>query len=344
VLDELARGLSGLGHRVELFTVGDSTCPVTRRHRYRHPVEPMGNVAFELAHTLTAYEALVDVDVIHDHTLAGPLLTGSHRDGVPVVVTHHGPFTPDMRRIFAEAARHAVVVAISHAQARAAGSVPIAGVIYHGIDTAEYLAGPGDGGYLLFLGRMCADKGVHHAVRVAHRAGRRLVLVCKMREPEEHEYFQRHVRPLLGRHDELIIEAGLPERIDLLRHAEALLNPICWSEPFGLVMAEALACGTPVLAFPNGAAPEIVQPGRTGFLCDNEDAMRAAVARVPEIDRGACRIAAVRHFSLERMARDHERLYLSVVANVRGRGRAPRRVDVARQPTMSAPVPASTAG
>lgn len=309
VVDNLARGLADLGHDVLLFTVGESTSPVPRLHRYPTAVEPIGDVAHELAHTLSAYQALAGVDVIHDHTLAGPLLSISDTGGPPVAVTHHGPFTPDMRAIFGEAARYAATVAISHAQARTAGEVPITAVIHHGIDTARYTPGPGDGGYLLFLGRMCADKGVHHAVRVAHRAGRRLVMVAKMREPAEHDYFHREVRPLLGSRDELLIEAGPSERLDLLRHAEALLNPIGWPEPFGLVMAEALACGTPVLAFPNGAAPEIVDHGHTGYLCADEDQMLAALDRVPAIDRAHCRAAAEDRFSLQRMARDHERLY-----------------------------------
>jgi glycosyltransferase involved in cell wall biosynthesis len=319
VLDNLARGLAVLGHQVVLFTVGESTCPVTRLHRYPAAVEPMGLVSTELAHTLAAYEALTDVDVIHDHTLAGPLLGLAHAGGTPVVTTHHGPFTADMRRIFAEAARHAAMVAISEHQARAADGIPVAAVIHHGVDTSVHTLGPGDGGYLLFLGRMCADKGVHLAIRVAHRARRRLILVCKMREPAEYEYFHRQVRPLLGSLDELIIEAGRPERLELLRHAEALLNPLCWPEPFGLVMAEALACGTPVLAFPSGAAPEIVEQGRTGFLCAGEDAMVDALHRVPDLDRAHCRAAAESRFSLQRMARDHERLYRRLTTAPPGR-------------------------
>ena len=360
VVDNLARGLTAAGHEVTLFTVGDSTCPVDRLHRYPGAVAPMGAVAYELAHALSAYEALSDVDVIHDNTLAGPLLARAHRAGPPLAVTHHGPFDEDMRHLFAEAARHAAVVAISYSQARRAGGIPVAAVIHHGVDTDAYRPGPGDGGYLLFLGRMCADKGVHHAVRVAHRAGRRLVLVTKMREPAEEEYFHREIRPLLGPLDEVIIEAGAPERMHLLRHAEALINPICWPEPFGLVMAEALASGTPVLAFPNGAAPEIVEHGRTGFLCADEDAMVAALPGVPALDRADCRLAAEQRFGLQRMAHDHERLYRRLVAtrerqpvrSARGLGqpqpiyRSPRLPDsgAIRRPGSSSPSGPTTRG
>ncbi len=107
-------------------------------------------------------------------------------------------------------------------------------------------------------------------------------------------------------------------RIDLLRHADALLNPITWREPFGLVMAEALSCGTPVLAFPNGAAPEIIDPGRTGYLCRDEGEMISAIDRVAEIDRSVCRDVAVQRFSLQRMARDHDRLYRRVLERESG--------------------------
>jgi glycosyltransferase involved in cell wall biosynthesis len=242
-----------------------------------------------------------------------------------------------MQHIFRAAARHAAVVAISAHQARTAHGVPITAVIHHGVDIDTYRPGPGDGGYLLFLGRMCPDKGVHHAVRVAHRARRRLVMACKMREPEEINYFQREIRPLLGPRDELIIEPGQPERLDLLRHAEALLNPICWPEPFGLVMPEALACGTPVLAYPNGAAPEIVEHGRTGYLCPDEDAMLTALRRVPTLDRAHCRTAAERHFSLQRMSRDHERLYRRLITAVVDR-EPTRPVKTARSNAATVPV------
>jgi glycosyltransferase involved in cell wall biosynthesis len=314
VLDCLARGLAEMGHDVRLFTVGESTCPVSTSFLYPTAVEPMGNVAAELAHVLSAYDALASVDVIHDHTLAGPLVTATNAGRPPVAVTHHGPFTPDMRRVFAAISRRAATVAISNAQARAAGVVPIESVIHHGIDLARYVRGPGDGGYVLFLGRMTPDKGVHRAARVARRAGRPLVLATKMRVPEEHAYFEREVRPLLGPSAELFIEPGLTQRIDLLQHAEALLNPICWPEPFGLVMPEALACGTPVLAFPKGAAPEIVQHGRTGYLCTDEDEMLGALNRSCEIDRVDCSTAAQQRFSMTRMAAEYDRLYRKLAA------------------------------
>jgi glycosyltransferase involved in cell wall biosynthesis len=314
VLDNLARGLEALGHDVRLFTVGQSTCPVPSEYLYQEPAEPIGEAVPEAAHVLAAYEALDDVDLIHDHTVLGPLLAG--RAGLrrpPVITTNHGPFTSRTRPIFAEISRHASVVAISHSQARSADGIPITAVIHNGVDLDLHRAGKGDGGYLMFIGRMSPDKGVHHAVRIARRAGRRLVLATKIREPGERAYFDKEVRPLLSDADDVPAEMPLAPRLELLRGATALLNPIVWREPFGLVMAEALASATPVLAFPNGAAPEIIDPGRTGYLCQDEEEMISAVDRVADIERDECRRAAERRFSMLRMARDHEQLYRRVL-------------------------------
>lgn len=327
VVDNIARGVAALGHEVTLFTVGESTCPVTRKHLYPTAVAPMGTSVEEAAHVLAAYEALTDVDVIHDHTILGPLL-GTLRapDRPPVVSTHHGVFTPENRRIFAQIAEHASVTAISRSQAAMAVGVPITAVVHHGIDLDLYRPGPGDGGHLIFLGRMSPDKGVERAVRLAHAARRRLVLVTKIREAAEQAYFDRVVDPLLDEDDELLVEPPIDVRLDVLGHASALLNPIDWPEPFGLVMIEALAMGTPVVVFPSGAAPEIVDDGLTGFVCRDEDDMLAALGRVSEIDRAACRAAAEQRFSLQRMAADYAELYEGVIAaGPRPQRRAPNR-------------------
>ena len=151
-------------------------------------------------------------------------------------------------------------------------------------DLELYKAGSGGGGYLMFVGRMSPDKGVP-AVRVAKNAGKQLVLATKRREDNHIAYFESEVKPRLDLGDEMPAEIPQDRRIELLRRADAMLNPITWREPFGLVMAEALACATPVLAFPNGAAPEIIEPGRTGFLCRDEGEMIRAIDRVGEIDR-----------------------------------------------------------
>jgi glycosyltransferase involved in cell wall biosynthesis len=185
----------------------------------------------------------------------------------------------------------------------------------------------------MFIGRMSPDKGVHNAIRVAKKAGQRLILSTKMRERNEIEYFRAEVEPLLDPDEETPTEITLERRIELLRGADAVLNPINWQEPFGLVMAEALACATPVLAFPNGAAPEIIDPGRTGYLCPDEGEMISAVDRVAELDRAQCRAAAETRFSLQRMARDHDRLYRRILDR---EASFVRRIPAAGRPLLSA--------
>lgn len=313
VVDDLARALMRLGHDVRLFTVGESTCPVSRAWYFEKTVDAIGTTVPESAHVLAAYHELADVDVIHDHTILGPLVAGRLPDLPPIVATNHGPYTAQARLIYEETAKTASIVAISHSQRASAPEIPVAAVIHHGVDLVRLTYGDGDGDYVLFVGRMSPDKGVHRAIRVARRAGRRLLVISKMRDQEERAYYEQEVRPLLGDDVELLDEMSATERVAVLGSATAVLNPICWPEPFGLVTAEALACGTPVLAFPNGAAPEIIDDGETGFLCTDESDMVNALSRVGSIDRRACRAAAEQRFDMARMASDHERLYEKVV-------------------------------
>jgi glycosyltransferase involved in cell wall biosynthesis len=318
VIDNLARGLADRGHAVTVYTVGTSTVPVERRFHFADAVEPMGASIPEAAHVLSAHDALVDVDVDHDHTVLGPLLPAPSgrggRPAPPLVTTNHGIFTDTSRLLFGRAAARASVVAISADQARRAAPVPIARVIHHGVDTDAYRPGPGGGDHLVFIGRMSPEKGVDRAVRIARAAGRPLQVFSKMRDRCEVDYYETHVRPLLAADERPLVEVGFEERVRSLQTAAGLLNPIGWPEPFGLVMAESLAVGTPVIACPLGAAPEIVTHGRTGFLCATEDAAVRAVARLPEIDRGVCRREAEERFSIARMAADHEELYAALVA------------------------------
>ncbi len=308
VIDDLVRSLVDLGHQVKLFTIGESTCPVPKAWLHERGQVPMGACLPELAHVIAGYAALADVDVVHDHTLLGPLVS-ARSEGPPVVVTNHGPFNDQSRSVFAEIARSADVVCISESQRAAAPDVPVAAVVPHGIDLDRYSYGPGGGDYLLFVGRMSPDKGLHVAIEVARKAGRRLVVLCKMWEDDEQAYFTDVVEPMLGDDVELLPEQTPEARVRLVQSAPALLNPIDWPEPFGLVMAESLACGTPVLAFPQGAAAEILEHGRTGFLCEDVEHMVEAVAGIGRLDRQDCRRAAEERFDRHRMASDYVDVY-----------------------------------
>lgn len=330
VVDQLARGLTRAGCEVVLFTTGDSTCPVERRWLYPRALGTVADISAEADHVAVAYRELADMDVIHDHTLSGPEWAGAHRE-VPVVTTAHGEFTPELRKHYAGVAAAGVsVVAISHSQRRTAPEVPVAAVIHHGIDPASFPVGQGTGGYVMFLGRMNPDKGAHRAIAIARTAGKQIILAAKMWEPAERRYFTECVEPLLGPDAIYVGEVGGVRKLDLLANAEALLNPIRWTEPFGLVMIEALACGTPVLTFAEGAAPEIVEHGRSGFLCDGEDDMAAAVALVPGLDRAECRARVEACFSTKRMVADHLTLHRRLL----GSGSQPRRRTV-RTPTRA---------
>lgn len=317
VVDELARGLTVAGHVVDLFTTGDSTSPVRRHWLHPAAVGTTGALVDELGHVQAAYEALAGCDVIHDHTVLGPLWAVAERVATPVVATNHSDFTPQLRTLYRTVARRAAVVAISHHQRATAPDVPVATVIHHGIDVDDIPVGRGDGGYVLFLGRMHADKGVHRAIAVARAAGRTLLIAAKIWEPVEQRYFTECVQPILGADARYLGQVGGREKLELLGAAEALVNPIRWPEPFGLVMIEALAAGTPILTFAEGSAPEIVDHAVTGFLCTDEADMVARLASVDGIDRAACRRAAEERFSTQRMVQDHVALYRRVIRKSR---------------------------
>lgn len=318
VVDALALGLAAAGHEVVLFATGDSTCPVPTLYSYPRALGTTASAEAELYHVEQAYAAFDGkVDVIHDHTLVGPLHRASHPGPTPIVTTVHGPFTAEMTRHYELIGQHAAIVAISSAQAASAPTVKVAAVIHHGVDLTHLPLGDGGGGYVAFLGRMNPDKGPHRAIAAARRAGVPVRLAAKMWEPAERRFFAEEVEPLLGGDATYVGELGQDRKADFLGRAVALLNPIRWPEPFGLVMVEALACGTPVLAFAEGAAPEIVRPGVNGFICADEGEMAEAIVRSRDLDRGTCRAEAVARFGVGRMVADYVDLYHRLIREAR---------------------------
>ena len=311
VLDTLCRGLRAAGHDVLLHASGDSTCPVERSWTCPQAVgtEHIDQVT-ELRHVIDAYEAALDwgAEIIHDHTLTGPFYA-HHGDDVAVVTTNHGPFDRELAPLFRALAPRVPVIAISEHHAASAGDIPIAAAIHHGIDHRRIPVGTGRGGYALFLGRMHPTKGLDTAITAARVAGVPLRIAAKMREPAERDYYRACVEPLLGGDIEYVGEIGGADKFALLADATCLLNPINWPEPFGMVMIEALACGTPVVATPCGAAPEIVRDGRTGFIRPDIASLAAALGHVDRIDRRACRAEVENRFSMARLAADHGRLF-----------------------------------
>lgn len=318
VVDQLCRGLLDAGHDVRLFATGDSTCPVpTGWVLPEAEGQRIGMAVPEIRHVIGAYDSLKDCDVVHDHTVMGPFYAERYPD-LPVTTTIHGPFNDELSALYRATAARVPLICISHAQRRSAPDIPVARVIHHGVDAGDFPVGDGTGDgrgpYVLFLGRMAEDKGVHRAVEIARKAGIRILIAAKMREPWETQYFAERVEPLLGADAEYLGEVSHARKLELLAGAAALVFPIRWNEPFGMVMLEAMACGTPVLAFAEGAAPEVVDHGTTGYVCADEGEMADALRRIGEIDRAACRLSVEGYFSTHRMVTEHVELYEAVAS------------------------------
>jgi len=292
-----------------LVTTGDATCPVTRKWVFPTALGVgYGGVAEEACHVIGAYEMLRNVDIIHDHSLVGPLYAQGIA-GPPVVTTNHGPFNEILTPIYRAISNRTPVIAISKHQASTAVGVSIIGIIHHGIDVERIPFGTGGGGYATCLGRMHPDKGIETAIAAARVAGMPLRIAAKMSEPAEREYFAAHVEPDLGGDIEFLGELNRNEKYDLLKEAVCLLNPIRWAEPFGMVMIEALACGTPIVTNDCGSASEIVDEGETGYLCNDLGSLGRALRKVEGLDRSHCRAMAERRFSSGRMVTEHIAVY-----------------------------------
>jgi glycosyltransferase involved in cell wall biosynthesis len=314
VVDGLARGLVAAGHDVVLAAPSGSTCPVPMVPDMPEPcmdTPGLWTATAELYHVARAYAALEGMDLVHDHTVAGPFFR-YRPAALPVVTTSHGPFSSRLGDLYALMGPDVSVVAISHHQA-AAAKVRIARVIHHGIDVGSVPVGDGGGGYAAFLGRMSPDKGPREAVLIAREAGVRLLMAARIQGAEERDYFDSQVAPLLSPGVEFLGELTVAEKYQLMGGAVAFLNPIQWPEPFGLVMIEALATGTPVVGTPSGSAPEIVDDGVTGYLRGTIRELAEALVLASALDRGACRQAVEARFSLGRMVADHITLYRDVL-------------------------------
>ncbi|HJV98973.1 MAG TPA: glycosyltransferase family 4 protein [Arthrobacter sp.] len=312
VVDTLARGFIAEGHDVLLAAASDSTCPAPLVPGMR-PSEPaeLGFTLSELSHVIRAYDGLDGVDIIHDHTLAGPL-AARRRPGVPVVTTIHGPLIPASADLYRAMAADTAIIGISRDQTSHVPDVPVTRVIHHGMDVAAVPVGSGKGGYACFVGRICPDKGVLEAIHIARRAGIPLRIAAKMRERDELAYFHSVIEPILGSNEEFLGELGDADKYRLMGEAMAFLNPIQWSEPFGLVMIESLSTGTPVVGTPIGSAPEIVDHGKTGYLGPTEQ-LHSFLRLAAALDRSLCRDRALKLFSTERMVGNHLDLYAKLL-------------------------------
>jgi glycosyltransferase involved in cell wall biosynthesis len=312
LVDELV----SLGHEVTLFASGDS-----RTRGNLHPVWPralrLGRPAADPAAACTAQlEAIAqrveDFDVVHSHIdwLHLPLLS---RLGVPFITTMHGrldlPGLSDVVRQFSDAP----FVSISDNQRLPLARANWRGTVHHGLPADLFRPSYGQGSYLAFLGRLTAEKGPESAIRIARAAGMQLRIAAKLPRGER-RYFKDRLEPKIdGTQIRLIGEVNDEAKQPFLAGAAALLFPIDWPEPFGLVMIEAMACGTPVIAFRSGSVPEVIDEGVTGFVVDDEEQAVQAVKRLGELDRRRVRERFEKRFTAGRMAADYVSHYQSVV-------------------------------
>ncbi|HUX67445.1 MAG TPA: glycosyltransferase family 4 protein [Terriglobales bacterium] len=318
---ELAEGLRAKGHWPVVYTVGASKvgCEIRwRAMRGRWPIESALESSLEdLEHSSWACDdAARDCDIIHLNNAPG--LNVSRFLDQPFVYTLHHPHEPALSRYYAHFPR-VRYVAISHNQARAE-TMPRLGVVHHGLQTARYRLQEGKREYLCFIGRIAPIKGTHTAIAVARRAGLPLKIAGEI-QPLYRDYWERQIKPQVdGRTIEYVGEVNLEQKNQLFAGARALLFPIEWEEPFGLVMIEAMACGVPVLALARGSAPEVVADGVSGWIC-RDVADMARRAQEPPIAASLCRAHVEHHFSLERMVEQYLAIYTLPQPRQRGRRR-----------------------
>ena len=352
VVSYLTEELVAQGHDVTLFASGDSVTrarlvPACERslrldERYRDHIAPHFRMLGQVA------DAASQFDLIHFHIdyLHFPM---TQRQPWPHVTTLHGRLDlPELRPLYFQFPRQPVV-SISHAQRKPLSFANWVGTVYHGLPLDLHTFRNREGKYLAFLGRMSPEKRPDRAIEIARRTGVPLKMAAKV-DRTDREFFEQVVKPLLraaGSQVEFIGEVGGKDKDEFLGNAHALVFPIDWPEPFGLVMIEALACGTPVIAYRHGSVPEVIDHGVTGFVVEDMEQAVRAVSRVPEVRRADCRHVFEKRFSAVRMAGDYLKVYEQLLE--RAESRPPRRVVetvVVDSPTpvpgrLRAPIPAT---
>ena len=312
--DELVRR----GHEVTLFASGDSISLAKlesvhpRALRLDKTVKEYG--IYEMLQLGKVYERASEFDIIHSHMgCAG--LPYANLVKTPTVHTLHGVFTPDNEKLYSHARRQPFV-SISDAQREQRLNLNCLATVYNGIDTSryEFHPNPQDPPYLAFLGRLSPEKGPHLAIAMAKRSGWHLKMAGKV-DVVDVDYFEQEIKPHIdGRQIEYLGEANHAQKCELMGGAVATLFPITWREPFGLVMIESMALGTPVIAMKLGSTPEVIAHGRTGFLCHSVDECIAAITKVAQLNRSACREHVLNHFSAQCMTDGYEAVYQKILA------------------------------
>lgn len=343
VVYELAEGLTERGHEVTLFATGDSRTSARLRALYPHAQWPPNPTA-DLNHVSWAMEsaAAAGAELIHAHSAAA-LALGRLIPEIPVVYTLHHERDETLSAYY-RYFQGAQYIAISADQASREVELPRLEVIHHGLDPRRFECAAAAAEYVCFVGRFARVKGPHTAIDVAERAGLPIRVAGEVHDVDR-AFAEREVLPRLARrHVRFLGCIGTDVKVPLLRDARALLAPVEWNEPFGLILIEAMLSGCPVVAFPRGSVPEIVDPGVTGFIVENAAEMVDVVrpgGPLDRFDRRRCRERAVERFSRDRMVRDHERLYERVL---RSRGRPTLRIEPRPRPLPAEPAAPLTPG
>jgi glycosyltransferase involved in cell wall biosynthesis len=314
--DELVRR----GHEVTLFATGDSQTIAKLEPGCSKALRSLGVTHQEAAvydqmQLSKVFERAREFDVIHSH-VDFPALPYANLTKTPVVHTIHGIFTPLVEQMFVRH-RQQNFVSISNSQRRTELGLNYVATVYNAIaaDWFEFYPEPKQSPYLAFLGRMSPEKGPSQAIEIAKRAGWHLKMAGKV-DPVDREFFEREVLPFIdGEQIEFLGEANHVQKNELMGGATATLFPINWREPFGLVMPESMACGTPVIAMAMGSAPELIIHGKTGFLCHSLEECVAAIDQISTIDRSNCRKHVETNFNVHRMVDGYEQVYYQVLAD-----------------------------
>ncbi|MCP2322427.1 glycosyltransferase involved in cell wall biosynthesis [Hamadaea flava] len=327
VVADLADALVDAGHQVTLIAAGRNGTkadfvPVWDEIQSDRLGDPFPEVAHAAAARLavTRLAETGGLDVVHDHTLAGPLSAPYYETlDLPTVITAHGPVTGDLRQLYRTLGREVHLVAISHRQRVLAPELNWVGTVHNAVRVDTFPFQPEKGEYALFLGRFHPDKGAHLALDAAHAAGVPLVLAGKCNELLEQQYFEREVRPRLAADDLVFGMADATEKRKLLAEARCLLFPIQWEEPFGMVMIEAMACGTPVVALRGGAVAEVVVDGVTGFIRDDPADLPKAVHDTAALNAVDCRRHVAGNFTADHLGAGYVAAYRHAMRRTRGR-------------------------
>ncbi len=311
VVSLLTEGLADKGIEVTLFASGDSETAAKLEYICPTPYEENPNMdpkVWEAMHIAHLFEQAHKFDIIHNNYDFMPL-SYSRLVNTPMVTTIHGFSSPKIIPIYQKYNRYNYYVSISDADR--SPDLDYLATVYHGIDLSEFTFRPEPGSYLLYFGRIHPDKGTVQAIEIARKSGMQLLIAGII---QDKNYFNQQIYPYIDNKNIIYVgSVGPDKRDELLGHALALLHPIHFNEPFGLSVVEAMACGTPVIAFNKGSMPEVIKDGESGFLVDNVEMACEKLPKVNRIKRSDCRRWVEDNFSQERMVSDYLSLYQEII-------------------------------